>query len=343
MPQDVIAYFESIGVSLKVERGNRVFPVSDRAPDVVDALKRALKAAGVPVIRATVKALRFEDGRCVGAVTTDGRVFSAKTTLVATGGVSYPLTGSTGDGYRFAESAGHTIVPPTPSLIPLETQETWCKAAAGLTLKNVRLRLLEKEKIRYEEQGEVMLTEYGLSGPLTLSASTRLKHPFAPDQYTVEIDLKPALTGQQLGRRLLREFTEDPNLPLGQILRRLLPAQLIDPFCTCCELSPDLRANAITRTQRSIMIQQMKGMTLHIRNTRPIAEAIITRGGIPVKELDSKTMASKKMEGLYFAGEIIDTDGVTGGFNLQIAFSTAHAAGIAMHRAVTEYKKSKGE
>ncbi len=328
-PRDVMEYFESLGVPLKVERGNRVFPVSDRAADIADALKKALKQAKIPVIRARVKKLCFENGHCTGAVAADGTVYHAKTVLLATGGVSYPVTGSTGNGYRFAQDAGHTLIPPVPSLIPLETEEDWCAKAAGLTLKNVRLRILEKNKCRYDEQGELMLMEYGLSGPLVLSASAQLKTPIE-GKYTAEIDLKPALSIQQLDQRFLREFSDSPNEVLGQILRRLLPAQLIDPVCSLCQIPPDLKAHSITRQQRSQLICQMKKMTLHISKTRPIAEAIVTRGGIPVKEIDARTMASKIMPGLYFAGEIIDADGFTGGFNLQIAFSTAFSAGIAM-------------
>ncbi|MBQ8688273.1 MAG: NAD(P)/FAD-dependent oxidoreductase [Ruminococcus sp.] len=338
-PRDVMDYFESIGVPLKVERGNRVFPVSDKAADIVEALKKALRDAEIPVIRARVKALCFENGRCTGAVTTDGTVYRAKTTLLATGGVSYPVTGSTGDGYRFAQEAGHTIIEPLPSLIPLETEEDWFAGAAGLTLKNVKLRILEKNKCRYEEQGELMLMAYGLSGPLTLSASASLKAPFA-GKYTAEIDLKPALSVQQLDARLLREFTESPNSILGQILRKVLPAQLIDPVCSICGIPPDMSIHSVTKQQRSTLVSSMKRMTLHISGTRPIAEAIITRGGIPVKEIDAKTMASKKMPGLYFAGEIIDADGFTGGFNLQIAFSTAFSAGIAMAQEAAEIQSN---
>lgn len=325
-PQDVMEYFESLGVPLKTERGNRVFPVSDRAADIAEALKKALKKAGIPVIRGKVKRLCLENGRCTGAVTADGKIYRAKNVLLATGGASYPATGSTGDGYRFAQEAGHTLVPPVPSLIPLEAEEDWCAEAPGLTLKNVRLRILEKNKCRFDEQGELMLMAYGLSGPLTLSASTLLKDP-VPGKYTAEIDLKPALSVQQLDQRFLREFSDAPNEALGQILRRLLPAQLIAPVCTLCSIPPDTRGHSITKIQRSALVGQLKKMTLHITGTRPLAEAIVTRGGIPVKEIDARTMASKIMPGLYFAGEIIDADGFTGGFNLQIAFSTGALAG----------------
>ena len=332
-PQYVMDYFESIGVPLKTERGNRVFPVSDRAADITEALKKALKRAGIPVIRARVKKLITEKGRCIGAVTSDGFIYRAKNVLVATGGVSYPVTGSTGDGYEFAKSAGHTIIEPRPSLVPLTAEETWCAEAAGLTLKNVRLRILEKNKCRYDEQGELMLMSYGISGPLTLSASSLLKVPFDKDKYTVEIDLKPALSEQQLDSRILREIGSTPNAPLGQLLRKLLPGQLIAAVCSLCSIPPDMKVNVLTKQQRLLLTRQMKKMTLHLTGTRPVEEAIITRGGVSVKEIDSKTMESRIMPGLYFAGEVIDADGFTGGFNLQIAFSTAYCAGKAMAQA----------
>lgn len=332
-PQDVMAYFEKIGVPLKTERGNRVFPVSDRASDITEALKKALKKAGVPVVRKRVKNLLFEHGRCTGAAASDGTIFKAKNVLVATGGISYPVTGSTGDGYDFARSAGHTIITPLPSLIPLETAEDWCAEAAGLTLKNVRMRIFEKNKCRYDEQGEIMLMSYGISGPLTLSASAVLKQPFDADRYIAEIDLKPALTQQQLDSRFLREISAAPNAVLGQLLRKMLPPQLISPVCTICGIMPDIKVSSITKQQRLAIVNQMKKMVLHLTGTRPIEEAIITRGGVSVKEINAKTMESKLMPGLYFAGEVIDIDGFTGGFNLQAAFSTAFSAGTAMAMA----------
>ncbi len=334
-PQDVMDYFESIGVPLKTERGNRVFPASDKAADITEALKQALKKANILVIRAKVNKLIIENGRCVGAAASDGKIYKAKNVLIATGGISYPVTGSTGDGYKFAKSAGHTIIKPQPSLIPLETQEKWCADAAGLTLKNVRLRILDKNKCRYDEQGEVMLMNYGISGPLTLSASAVLSATsFEDNRYTAEIDLKPALSEQQLDSRILREIGNAPNMLLGQLMRKLIPGQLIAAVCSLCDIAPDTRVNCMTKQQRLKIARQLKKMILHITGTRPIEEAIITRGGISVKEIDAKTMESKIMPGLYFAGEIIDVDGYTGGFNLQIAFSTAYCAGIAMAHAV---------
>jgi predicted Rossmann fold flavoprotein len=333
-PQDVMDYFESIGVPLKTERGNRVFPVSDKAADITEALKKALKKASIPVVHTKVKKLVIENGRCLGAVTSDGKVYRARNVLVATGGVSYPVTGSTGDGYNFAKAAGHTITDPQPSLIPLEVREKWCSDAAGLTLKNVRMRIFDKNRCRYDEQGEIMLMGYGISGPLTLSSSAILCVPFDSDRYTAEIDLKPALSEQQLDSRILREIDSAPNSILGQLMRKLLPGQLITAVCDLCGLAPDMKVNCMTKQQRLKIISQLKKMSLHITGTRPVEEAIITRGGISVKEINAKTMESKIMPGLYFAGEIIDVDGYTGGFNLQIAFSTAYCAGVAMTQAV---------
>ncbi len=334
-PQNVMDYFESIGVPLKTERGNRVFPVSDKASDITEALKRELRRAGVPVVRGNVKKLIFEDGRCSGAVTSDGKIFKAKDVLIATGGKSYPITGSTGDGYEFASSAGHTIESPMPSLIPLEVSEEWCADSAGLTLKNIRLRIIEKnKKCRFDEQGEITIMNYGISGPLTLSASAVLNQPFESDKYTAEIDLKPALSQQQLDSRILREISNMPNAVLGQLMRKLLPGQLISSVCSLCGLSPNLRVCELTKQQRSLITSQLKKTVLHITGTRPVSEAIITRGGVSVKEINAKTMESKIMPCLYFAGEVIDADGFTGGFNLQIAFSTAYCAGIAMTQAV---------
>lgn len=328
-PQDVMERFEAMGVPLKTERGNRVFPVSDKAEDICTALKKALKKAGIPVIRARVKKLLIENGRCTGAVTADGKIYSAEKVLIATGGVSYPVTGSTGDGYEFAEQAGHTIIEPVPSLVPLETEEDWCAEAAGLTLKNVRLTIFEKNKRRYDDQGEVMLMAYGISGPLTLSASAVLRDP-SKGQYTAFIDMKPALSEQQLDARMLREFESSKNGILGNILRKLMPAQLIAPVCGIAGVQPDLRISVLTKEQRLAVVKTIKAMPLHITGTRPIDEAIITRGGVSVKEINANTMESKICSGLYFAGEIIDADGYTGGFNLQIAFSTAYCAGISM-------------
>lgn len=328
-PQDVMAYFEGLGVPLKTERGNRVFPVSDRAEDIVQALQKAVQRAGIPVVHGDAAHLILEQGRCLGVRTADGREFRAETTLLATGGLSYPKTGSDGTGYRLAEEAGHTIVPPMPSLIPLVTKENWCRDAMGLSLRNVTLRLYRGEKCVFEDLGEMLFTHFGVSGPLVLSASALMRKG-SPEDYRLEIDLKPGLTPEQLDKRIQRDLAESPNRDLGNILHALLPAKLILPVLRLCGIAPDTKANTLTKAQRLTLGSCIKAVSLHVRAFRPIEEAIITRGGVSVKEVDARTMASKRCEGLYFAGEILDLDGYTGGFNLQIAFSTAYSAGIAM-------------
>ncbi len=332
-PQDVMAYFEGLGVPLKTERGNRVFPVSDRAEDIVQALQKAVRMAGIPVIHGDAAQLLLENGRCIGVRTADGREFRAGTTLLATGGLSYPKTGSDGSGYSLAEAAGHTIVPPMPSLIPLVTKEAWCRDAMGLSLRNVTLRLYRGGKCVFEELGEMLFTHFGVSGPLVLSASALMRKG-SPEDYRLEIDLKPGLTPEQLDKRIQRDLTENQNRDMGNILRALLPAKLILPILQLSRIAPDTKANALTKTQRLALRDCIKAVSLHVKAFRPIEEAIITRGGVSVKEVDAKTMASKRCEGLYFAGEILDLDGYTGGFNLQIAFSTAYSAGIAMAEAI---------
>ena len=340
-PQDVMAYFEGLGVPLKTERGNRVFPVSDRAEDIVQALQKAVRMAGIPVIHGDAAQLLLENGRCIGVRTADGREFRAGTTLLATGGLSYPKTGSDGSGYSLAEAAGHTIVPPMPSLIPLVTKEAWCRDAMGLSLRNVTLRLYRGEKCVFEELGEMLFTHFGVSGPLVLSASALMRKG-SPEDYRLEIDLKPGLTPEQLDKRIQRDLTENQNRDMGNILRALLPAKLILPILQLSHIAPDTKANALTKTQRLALRDCIKAVSLHVKAFRPIEEAIITRGGVSVKEVDAKTMASKRCEGLYFAGEILDLDGYTGGFNLQIAWSTAWAAAHAAAEAAKNDTENRG-
>lgn len=329
-PQDVMAYFEELGVPLKTERGNRVFPVSNRAEDIVQALQHALHRAGIPVVRGKAAQLLFDgSGACIGAKTAAGMEVHAKTTLLATGGMSYPKTGSTGIGYRLAESAGHTIVPPMPSLIPLVTEENWCRDAMGLSLRNVTLRLYRGDRCVFEELGEMLFTHFGISGPLVLSASAMMRKG-TPQDYRMEIDLKPGLTPEKLDRRIQRDLSEAPNRDVGNLLHALLPAKLILPVLKQCRIAPDTKANSLTRMQRQTLGSCIKALPLHIRAFRPIDEAIITRGGVSVREVNAKTMESKHCPHLYFAGEILDVDAYTGGFNLQIAFSTAYCAGASM-------------
>ncbi|MBR2465126.1 MAG: NAD(P)/FAD-dependent oxidoreductase [Clostridia bacterium] len=325
--EDTEAFFEELGVPLKVERGNRVFPVSDKATDIVDALVRECRRTGVNIVCATVAELLVEGGRVRGVRTSRGEMqFDA--VIVATGGVSYPLTGSTGDGYRFAAVAGHTVVPPTPSLVPLVEDGNFCAGVQGLSLRNVRLSVHDavKNKTVFEDFGEMLFTHYGLSGPLVLSASAHLTD-MSPGRYTLFIDLKPALDEKTLDARLLSDFKKYQNRDFLNALSDLLPQKLIAPLVRLSGIDARKKVNAITREERFALLALLKRLPVKVRGFRPIAEAIITKGGVALREISPRTMASKKAQGLYFAGEVLDLDAYTGGFNLQIAFSTAVLAG----------------
>ncbi len=327
-PQSVKAFFTDEGVPLKTERGNRVFPVSDNAYDIVDALHKRMKRLGVKIINARVTSVTADNGEVTGAVTDRG-VLRAKAVIIAAGGMSYPGTGSTGDGYGFAEKLGHTVTAIKPSLVPLETAED-CSGMAGLSLKNVALSISEagKKKPVFREQGEMLFTHTGISGPLVLSASSVMGE-ITENKYTAYIDLKPALDAGTLDARIVRDFGERKNMQLSNALRKLLPESVIPTVLEKAGLSPDKQCNAVTKQERTALAGVVKALPLCITAYRPIAEAIITDGGVSVKEIDPKTMQSKLIKGLYFAGEIIDVTGFTGGFNLQTAFSTGHAAGAA--------------
>ncbi len=325
--EDTEAFFEALGVPLKVERGNRVFPVSDKATDVVDALVRECRGTGVKIVQATVRELLLEGERVCGVLTARGEErFDA--VIVATGGASYPLTGSTGDGYRFARAVGHTVVPPTPSLVPLVEDGGFSATVQGLSLRNVRLTLRDNEKNKtvFEDFGEMLFTHYGLTGPLVLSASAHLKE-MAAGRYTAYIDLKPALDERTLDARLLSDFKKYQNRDFQNALADLLPQKLIAPLVRLSGIDARKKVNAITREERLSLLSLLKALPVRIRGFRPIAEAIITKGGVSLAEISPRTMASKKVGGLYFAGEVLDLDAYTGGFNLQIAFSTAVLAG----------------
>ena len=325
--EDTEAFFEELGVPLKVERGNRVFPVSDKATDIVDALVRECRRTGVNIVCATVAELLVEGGRVRGVRTSRGEMqFDA--VIVATGGVSYPLTGSTGDGYRFATAVGHTVVTPTASLVPLVEDGNFCAGVQGLSLRNVRLSVHDavKNKTVFEDFGEMLFTHYGLSGPLVLSASAHLTD-MCPGRYTLFIDLKPALDEKTLGARLLSDFKKYQNRDFLNALSDLLPQKLIAPLVRLSGIDARKKVNAITREERFALLALLKGLPVKVRGFRPIAEAIITKGGVALTEISPRTMASKKAQGLYFAGEVLDLDAYTGGFNLQIAFSTAVLAG----------------
>ena len=325
-PADVMDYFEDIGVPLKIERGRRVFPVSDNAGDVVQALMREMCSNDVEMeLNTTVRRLLIQDGRCIGVQTADGTEYRAKAVLLATGGMSYPRTGSKGGGYRLAEQAGHTVTPRQPSLIPLETAEKDAAEMQGLSLKNVTLTVKCGKKTVFSELGEMLFTHFGLSGPLVLSASCLMDAEKIAD-YLLSIDLKPALSPEQLDQRLLRDFADVPNRAVSNVLKSLLPASMIPVMLKRAGLDGDTKANSVTKEQRRALCDAVKSLTYHVTAKRPIAEAIITRGGVSVREVNPNTMESKKLEGLYFAGELLDTDAFTGGFNLQIAFATANAA-----------------
>ena len=325
-PEDVERFFTQLGVALKVERGNRVFPQSDRAADIIDALFDELKRLRIPIRQERALELTCEGGAVTGVKTEQGEI-PCKVVILATGGASYPATGSTGDGYRMAAQAGHTIVEPRPSLVPLESEDSFCKEMQGLALKNVVLTVRNRKgKIIYRDQGELLFTHFGLSGPLVLSASAHMRD-FQKDSYTCVIDLKPALDEPTLDARLVRELTENANRNMAHVLEALAPRLLIPVLLDRAEISPERKAHDLTREERRRLLELFKRFSVSVREPRPIAEAIVTSGGVKVGEVDPKTMASKKAEGLYLAGELLDVDAYTGGFNLQIAWATGRAAG----------------
>lgn len=325
-PKAVMELFEELGVPLKTERGNRVFPQSDRAADIIDALVAELRRRRVNVVQDRAVRICCEDGR-VSAVEGEKGTYPCRAVVLATGGASYPLTGSTGDGYDMARELGHTVVTPRPSLVPLETQEDFCRDMQGLSLKNVTLKVRNgKKKVVYQEQGEMLFTHFGLSGPLVLSASACMRD-FEHEEYTAVIDLKPALDEQKLDARLVREFAERSNQDFQNILGGLVPRLMVPVMVELTQIPGHTKGHEISKGQRRRLLETLKGMTVHITGPRPLSDAIVTAGGIKVGEIDPKTMASKKVPGLYFAGEVMDVDAYTGGFNLQIAWATGNAAG----------------
>lgn len=333
--QDTMKFFEEKGVPLKTERGNRVFPVSDKAVDIVDALVNTAKK-GSNIIEGEVQNVLAPKGYVTAVKLTDGRILNADAVIIATGGLSYSLTGSTGDGYKIAESFGHTVTPLRPSLVGIECHEGFCTRLAGLSLKNVTLSLFEngKKKPLYSDLGEMLFTHTGVSGPLSLSASAYLRK-LDKKQYFLEIDLKPALDVAQLDKRLLRDFEEYSNRDFANSLDKLLPKSIIPIIINMSGISPHTKVNQISREQRTALINIVKHFKLNVTGLRPIEEAIVTSGGISVKEINPATMMSKLVDGLYFAGEVIDVDAFTGGFNLQIAFSTGFLAG----ESAAEYER----
>lgn len=327
-PEAVMAWFEEKGVPLKVERGGRVFPVSDKAKDVAGALARAALRENVRLKKEEVRAIRkTENG--FSLLTAAGEEFFDRV-VVATGGLSYPLTGSTGDGFRFAREMGHTVTKPAPALCPLVVREDFCRETMGLSLKNCGLLVTDPEGKRiYEDFGEMLFTHFGVSGPTVLSASSHLDFE-KKKEYRLFLDLKPALSPETLDKRVLCDFEENINRDLVNALDRLLPQKIILPLIRLAGLDPRKKVNLITREERLGLVQTLKKLPLTVTGHRPIGEAIITRGGVSLKEINPRTMESKLVPGLYFAGEVLDADALTGGFNLQIAFSTGHLAGESL-------------
>ncbi len=326
-PSDTMEFFERLGVPLKTERGRRVFPVSDKAGDVVSALERGMRAAGAQVVKENVRSLVIENGACCGVNTQNGQILS-KAVIIAAGGASYPKTGSDGSGYGLARQAGHTIVPPVPSLCPLVTEEKTACRAAGLTLKNIAVTLFREEKPVFEDFGELSFTPDGVGGAVTLSASAHIFEP-QKHRYSLKIDLKPALSEERLDARILRDFGELHGKTFAESLRKLLPAELCEPFAEIVNIPYNKKISEITKIERKNLVKTLKNFMLNIKDFRPIDEAVVTRGGVSVKEISPKTMQSALCGGLFFAGEIIDVDAYTGGFNLQIAFSTGRLAGLS--------------
>ena len=325
-PEKIKAFFEDRGCALKTERGNRVFPVSDSARSILDCLQNELRRCKVTVKTARVRGVAVENGAVKGVMTAEG-LMEAHSVILATGGASYPTTGSTGDGYTMAAELGHTIVPAEGSLVPLETEGHDCQDMQGLALRNCGVKLLNaKGKVLYKDFGELLFTHFGVSGPTVLSASCHLKG----EGCRLVIDLKPALEDNKLDERIQRDLEMYKNRSMENALTDLLPRSLIPVVLRRLEIDPAMQANSLTRQKRRTLVELLKAFSITIIGKRPVAEAIITSGGVKVSEIDPKTMESKKVAGLYFAGEVIDCDAYTGGFNLQIAWATAYAAGISV-------------
>lgn len=326
--KDLIALLHSLGLETKVERGNRVFPASDKSSDVIKAFERHLSNNYVRRLTGEAVQVLARDNRVTAVKLKDGRLLPCDSVVIATGGISYPSTGSTGDGYRFAKELGHTITELKPSLVPLETVEAWPRDAQGLSLRNISIQVLDNRGRKiYEDFGEMIFTHYGVSGPVILSASSYMGK-MEPEKYRIRIDLKPALTEEQLDLRLQRDFEKYARRIFSNSLDDLLPQKLIPVIIQLSDIPGDKPVHQITRDERRALVRLLKGLVLTIKAYRPIREAIVTSGGVSVKEIDPGTMESKLVQGLYFAGEVIDVDAYTGGFNIQIACSTGYLAGL---------------
>ena len=334
--QNVIDFFEDAGVPVKIERGNRVFPISDHSSDVIRALEREMKKVGVKVcLNTEVKSVEAEKGKFNKVVLKDTTTQTADACIVATGGLSYRSTGSTGDGFRFAENVGHKVTQCFPSLVPMETKEPWICELQGLSLRNVEAKILDGKKELYKDFGEMLFTHFGVSGPLIISASSYVGKKFMDKngqkkELTLEIDLKPALTEEQLDQRVLRDFEENHNRQFKNAITKLFPTKLIPVMLELGGNDPEKKVNSIEKEERKQFVHLIKHFRMTLTGLRDYPEAIITKGGVNVKEIDPGTMESKLVKGLYFAGEVLDLDALTGGFNLQIAWSTGYAAGNAI-------------
>ena len=329
--QDAMTFFEEEGLKIKTERGERVFPLSDKSADVLDTLRRSMRRAGVEIhLNIEVKELILEDGQARGLILADKTRVDGDGVIVATGGLSYPVTGSTGDGYRFAKEAGHKVTDCIPSLTPFNIREDFVKELQGLSLKNVELRIYNGKKEVFREFGEMMFTHFGITGPLVLTASSFVGTLAARQELRAVLDLKPALSEEQLDQRVLREFDANPNKSFKNVIGSLFPAKLTPVMIGLSGMDPDKKVHDISREERLNFVRLTKGLSMKVTGLRDYKEAIITKGGVAVKEINPSTMESKLVKGLYFIGEVLDLDAVTGGFNLQIAWSTAYAAGNAI-------------
>lgn len=329
--QDVIDFFEELGVRTKIERGERVFPASDHSSDVIRAMEKEMRRLGVKTeLHAEVTAVRSGKGRFDHIELSGGRKVTGDACIVATGGLSYQSTGSTGDGYRFAKENGHRITECMPSLVPMEIKEPWISSLQGLSLRNVTVTLYQGGKDVYQEFGEMLFTHYGVSGPIIISASSYVGKKLKEQKLRLEIDLKPALDEKQLDHRLLRDFEKNANKQFKNVLGRLFPSKLIPVMIQLSGIDPEKKVNVISKEERRAFVHLIKHLPMTVTGLRGYNEAIITKGGIRTREIDPGTMESKQVKGLYFAGEVLDLDALTGGFNLQIAWSTAYAAGSSI-------------
>ena len=325
----VIDFFEELGVKTKVERGGRVFPESDHSSDVIRALEQEMKRLGVEIrLRAEAEEILAEDGRVTGVRLSSGKELHADAVIIATGGISYPSTGSTGDGYRFARECGHKVADLSPALVPMEVKEWYARELMGLSLRNVEIRITDGKKKLYEEFGEMLFTHYGVTGPVILSASSIVGKKLREHPLTLHIDLKPALTEEQLDKRMLREFEANHNRQFKNAVDSLFPSKLKPVIVELSGIQEDKKVNEVTKEERLHFVRLIKDFSMTLTGMRGYNEAIITKGGVSVKEIDPGTMESKLVNGLYFAGEVLDLDAVTGGYNLQIAWSTGYLAGM---------------